>query len=72
MASNYLAKYTHRTTHVESHKRWLASRNLNELPDWPDCGEHDCLFGAVLRAMHSGGFLKGVIVLQNCTLQSSP
>jgi hypothetical protein len=58
MASKYLAKYTHRTTHVESHKTWLASRNLNELPEWPDCGQHDCLFGAVLRGMNSGGFLR--------------
>lgn len=51
MVLSYFAKYTHRTTHVETHKRWLDGRNCKELQDWPDAGLHDCLFGAVLRGM---------------------
>jgi hypothetical protein len=42
MVAGYLAKYTHRTTHVETHKRWLDSRNSKELADWPEAGEQDC------------------------------
>ena len=47
----YFAKHKHREVHVQTHRQWLASKNSCELPDWPDVGEQDCLFGAVLRAM---------------------
>jgi hypothetical protein len=59
MVAGYLSKYTHRTTHVESHKRWLDGKNAKELSDWEACGEHDCLYGAVLRGMQHGGFFRG-------------
>ena len=51
MALSYFRKYTHMSTQVQTHKRWLDARNSKELPDWPEAGEHDCLFGAVLRGM---------------------
>ena len=49
MVLSYFSKYTHRSTHVQSHKRWLDSKSMKELPDWSEAEEHDCLFGAVLR-----------------------
>ena len=51
MPLNYFAKHTHRELHVQTHQDWLTSKNSRELPDWPDVGEQDCLFGAVLRAL---------------------
>ena len=51
MPLTYFAKHTHHEVHVQTHRQWLGSKNSCELPDWPDVGEQDCLFGAVLRAM---------------------
>jgi hypothetical protein len=50
VASDYFKRFTHRTTHVASHLRWLEAKGARALPDWDDAGELDCMFGAVLKA----------------------
>jgi hypothetical protein len=59
MVAGYLSKYTHRSTYIESHKRWLDGKTAQELADWEGCGEHYCLCGAVLHGMQHGGLLRG-------------
>jgi hypothetical protein len=52
MSLRYLEKYTHRVTNVKQHREWLEKKGSKELDDWPGIGEHNCLFGAVLRGLH--------------------
>jgi hypothetical protein len=50
VASDFLKRFTHRTTHVASHSRWLEAKGARALPDWDDAGELDCMYGAALKA----------------------
>jgi hypothetical protein len=50
VASDFFNRFTHRTTHVASHMRWLEAKGARALPDWDDAGELDCMYGAVLKA----------------------
>lgn len=47
---DFFKRFTHRGTHVASHRRWLESKGANVLPDWDDAGSLDCMYGAVLKA----------------------
>jgi hypothetical protein len=55
VASDFFHRFTQRTTHVASHKRWLESKGARPLPDWDDAGEVDCMYGAVLKAAQFNG-----------------
>jgi hypothetical protein len=48
--SQFFSRFTHRTTHVASHKRWLERKGCVVLPDWDDAGALDCMYGALLKA----------------------
>jgi hypothetical protein len=50
VASDFFKRFTHRSTHVASHLRWLEAKGARALGDWDDAGELDCMYGAVLKA----------------------
>lgn len=55
MENGFFHRYTRRSVHVCTHTRWLESKGLKELSDWPGVSNNECLYGALLRfSTHSG------------------